>query len=137
MKTRIAGVLSGFAGLAAVVVGGWGLTMTEATSELPASQPFDPRHWALHWKISSILIVAIGVALTVAGSAIFRLKRWGFVVLMFAAAVTAILLWAFTIVGFSQYAFEQPTVLESAVSLAVGIAAFVAYRRSRAGNERT
>ena len=137
VKTRIAGVVSILGGLAAVVVGVLGFTMTKAMTDLPASQPFDAQQWAFHWKVSSLLIVAIGAALAVAGSALLKRKRWGFMVIVSAATVTALLPWVLSIVGFSQYAFEQPTVLESAVYIAIGIAALIGFRRFGAGSERT
>jgi hypothetical protein len=104
---------------------------------LPAPQPFDASDWSLHWRVSSVLIVVLGVMLVAAGVALFRRRRSGFALLLCVAATTALLPWLLYIVGFSRYAFEQPTVLESAVSLAVAVTAFIAYRRFKVSDATT
>jgi hypothetical protein len=111
--------------------------MTEKMDMLPGSQPFDASDWSLHWRASSVLIVALGVLLVAAGAALFRRRRWGFALLLCVAATVTLLPWLLYVVGFSRYAFERPTVLESAVSLAVAVAAFIAYRRFQVSDATT
>jgi hypothetical protein len=137
MKTRIAGSLSLLAGVVAVALGAWGFSMTEAMTEAPSSQPFDAEHWSFHWRASSLLIVVLGFALLAAGTALFKYKRSGFVLLAFVAALAALLPWVLRLVGFSRYVFEQPSALESTIFISIGIASFPAYRHSGTTHAKT
>jgi hypothetical protein len=137
VKTRIAGVLSILAGLAGVVAGVWGFGMTERMASLPAPEPFDASDWSLHWRVSSVLIIVLGVGSLAAGGAMFRRRRLGFALLLCVAVTIALVPRLLYVVGFSRYAFEQPGVLESVVSLAVAVSAFIAYRRFEASDAAT
>jgi len=130
MKTRFTGALSLLVGLAAIVLGVWGFSLTEAMTEASSSKPFDAQHWSLHWRTWSLLIVTLGVALLAAGSALLKRKRWGFILLALVAVLAAFIPWLLRIVGFSRYVFEQPRVTECGVFLTIGIASFFAYQRS-------
>lgn len=129
MKTRIVGVLSILAGVVAVAVGAWGWAETESMAAFPAPPPFYPKLWSLHWRVSSLIIVGLGLALLVAGAALLKSKRWGFVLLSVTVISAAFVPWLFSFSGFSVYSFEQPSVFESCILVAVGVCALVAYRR--------
>ena len=123
--TGIAVFLLGGA-IAAAAVWGWVSTPAMVSGSFEVV-PSDARDWSASWRLSSGLLVLIGLSAACAGAAIAWKKVWGFLLLSSAAAVAAVFPWVLQASGCLRYAFEEPSLNETAICVVVATCSVAAY----------
>ena len=136
MRYRTHAVLIAVISCAVAALGAWGLTSGQRYAALlslrdaPIASHFDVSDWAAHWRLSSAVVVALGLTGVAAGVALMRRKRWAFVLLAVAALATV----AFSIIGaaagYSRYDFEEPLRFHNVLLLLVAAWGLFYYFRS-------
>ena len=119
---------------------GMGITSLSRTSAMSGtlgymstgqSEPFDPRDWAFHWRISALIIVGLGIVLCGAGIGLVRKRRWGLV--LWASVITLMLCaeLATKALPVTKYAFEQTSWTEIGAISGIALLSWLSLWRSR------
>lgn len=137
---KLAGSLAIVVGAGAATVAALALDnsteVSTAAADIMASMHmvFDQSNWLFHWKLNSAAIGTSGIALIAAGIACVKGYARGLIAIACIALLVAALPWISTIIGFSRYAFESGSVLESAIFCVVAAAYVGLYREEHHGH---
>ncbi len=91
--------------------------------------------WLRHWRLSTGIVLASGLALAVVGIGLYLRRRWSVLLLASVAVLLVVrdlIMWAG---GWVRYAFEVPEPAEIAVLVLVATASIIAFRRWQPGKQ--
>lgn len=135
MLLRATGVLLSLAGITAIVIGA--LMLGAENPLAPSGSPGDAQaqQWLLHWRSWALAQLVLGAATVIAGVGVLLRRSWGLVLLTVVALVSSIAPWLVGAIGWLRFEYERPTIWESVVFAAIGLAALTGLlRRGRHDN---
>jgi hypothetical protein len=123
MQRTVLGVFALLFGLLVVAACGFGLNRADEMVTLAAAADADPAVWAEHWRNSLTTYLLLGLVAMTGGVLILRRAALGALVVAAAALAAAAIPWIALAFGYSQFEFEKPNVVETA--LLVSLAGFM------------
>jgi hypothetical protein len=132
MSLRILGAIVTLLGAFLAVSSLWALSLSN-----PLAPPGSPQQWLLHWRLWGWVTLVLGLVTVAGGIGVFFLKRWSFLLLFGVAILVAVVPWLFVAAGAARFAYEAPSVWESALFLAIGLCALVGHLHLRRTHVRT
>ncbi len=123
--------------LVIIASGAWFLAQAPAMAAALAlmsegmGRPFSSAHWLLHWRLSAVSDVLLGLLSLSSGLAILRRRRWG--VLLWANVVSFVFLvdGLILLTGPPPYAFESVAPLEVLFVAGLMAASWLYFFRTR------
>lgn len=133
MVVRLTGAVVFLLGTVVAILAVWGLLNTASMVSNSFGEPgsMDAHQWSASWRLSSVMLILIGLSTAVAGIVVSMKRAWGLLLLAIAAAVTAVFPWVLLGAGSVRYAFELPRTGETAFCVIVAVCSIVAYFRYR------
>lgn len=113
--------------MAMLAAWGWMSTPSLASNDSAELASWVSQQWSTRWKLSSAVLIVIGVSTASAGIALILRRAWGFLLLATASMVTAAFPWLLQTAGTLQFAFEVPRAGETLICVAVAACSVAAY----------
>jgi len=130
MRFRLLGVIAVLLGVAGIALCVYALIeMPKLAVRVPSS---DSGTWKLHWLASYLATGTAALLLVIGGRYILLSKRFGYLLVAAGSIGLASFPWLIEASGSARYAFERPSIWETAVLLALAVAALLGYARARA-----
>jgi len=120
--------------MAALAVYGWVSAPSITSSDSVGS--WLTQQGSTRWRLSSAMLVLIGLATAFAGIALSRRRAWGFLLLATASMVAGVFPWILQTTAALRFAFEVPRRGETFACVAVAACSVAAYFFFRASGRR-
>jgi hypothetical protein len=106
---------------------GWMNTPSVAPNDSAQVDGWVSQQWSTRWRLSSAVLIVIGLSIASAGIALSLRRAWGFLLLATASMVTAAFPWLLQVAGTLHFAFEVPRAGETMTCVAVTFCSVAAY----------
>jgi magnesium-transporting ATPase (P-type) len=137
MLRRTIGVLLSLTGIVAMVIAALMLGAENPMAPSGSTGDAEAQQWVWHWRWWALATLATGIAIVIAGCGVFLRKPWGLLLVLIVALVLSVTPWILGGIGWLRFAYEEPTLWESGVFGAVGLAALIGLLRTPRGDIRT
>src|SRR5438128_8200091 len=137
MQNRIAGALVVAGALyflwmaVCAVLNAQEITNMFADLDAVLDEPIDRARFLLHWRVAYALFAAGSFLGLIAGVAMLFLQRWSWLLLTGIAIVAFVIAIAGRVTGYTHYGFEGGGLKDLLILAVMGIASYVAYRKSQ------
>jgi hypothetical protein len=129
MLRRIIGALLLLAGATAIVIAALMLGTDNPLTPPRSAGDAQAQQWLLHWRSWALAQLILGAATVVAGVGVLLRRQWGLLLLLLVALVSLLAPWLVSAIGWVRYEYERPTIWESVVFAAIGVAALTGLLR--------
>ena len=137
MSLRILGAIVTLLGAFLSVSSLWALSLSNPLTPPGSPGDLSAQQWLLHWRLWGWATLVLGLVTAGGGIGVFFRKRWSFLLLFGVAILVAVVPWLFVAAGAARFAYEAPSVWESALFLAIGLCALVGHLHLRRTHVRT
>lgn len=107
----------------------WGLMSVPSVASSDSAQVagWVSQQWSIRWRLSSVVLIVIGLSTACAGVALGLRRAWGFLLLATASMVAAAFPWLLQVAGTLHFSFEVPRTGETMICVAVTACSVAAY----------
>jgi hypothetical protein len=113
--------------IAAVAAYGWVSAPAVTSADSVQVGGWFSHQWSIRWRLSSAVLILIGLSTAFAGIALILRRAWGFLLLATASMVAAVFPWLLQAAGMLHFTFEVPRAGETLICVAVAACSAAAY----------